>query len=79
MYLACSTASLLFLFFIAKYKTVVTKVNVANNISVIIGLTKSNPASNTIKSAKSAISATDVASTETVIRSTPVVREYISF
>ena len=54
---------------------VATMLKVANNIIVINGLTKSNPTSKTINRAKSAISATDVASTPTVTRSTPVVKE----
>ena len=75
VYLASKALNFLFLFFTARYKTVETKLNAANNINVIIGLTKSNPASKTIKSAKSAIRATDVASTPTVMRSTPDVKE----
>ena len=70
-----SRVNFLFLFFNARYKTVDTMLKVANNISVINGLTKSNPTSKTIKRAKSAIRATEVASTPTVMRSTPEVKE----
>ena len=45
---------------------------------VIIGFTNNNPAINTKSREKSAINATDVANTPTVIRSTPVVSVYIN-
>ena len=75
MYFALSTPNFLFLFLIDKYKTVAIKLNEANRIIVIIGLTRSRPPNKTTKSAKSAISATDVARIPTVILSTPVTNE----
>ena len=74
-YSADSTANFLFLFFTAEYKIVATITKLLNNIKVIIGLTASSPANRTIKSAKSAINATEVASTPTVMLFTPDVKE----